>query len=167
MRVPPARGWLRLGGQGPASPRPAPLRVACLSFGFFDADLPDSRCRRCRQSVELANTSLLTARRLRPAGQPSAEPKIFGSGKNVGHRRMRRPLFPNSRCYKSCCEGLLSGAELAWCFGYNERSRKIIISVYNFISGKTKRSHCVAPCTYIDSNNGSVGCGFDWRYTLD
>ena len=47
--------------------RPAPLRVACLSFGFVDADLPDSRCRRCRQSVEPANTSLLTARRLRPA----------------------------------------------------------------------------------------------------
>ena len=48
--------------------RPAPLCVACLSFGFVDADLPASRCRRCRQSVEPANTSLLTARRLRQAG---------------------------------------------------------------------------------------------------
>ena len=56
--------------------RPAPLRVACLSFGFVDADLPDSRCRRCRQSVEPANTSLLTARRLRPAGLRPASRRL-------------------------------------------------------------------------------------------
>ena len=47
----------------PAFARPAPLRLACLPFGFVDADLPDSRCRRCRQSVEPAN---------HPSGQPSA-----------------------------------------------------------------------------------------------
>ena len=44
---------------------PAPLSVACLSFGFVDADLPDSRCCRCPQSVQPANTSLLTARSIR------------------------------------------------------------------------------------------------------
>ena len=28
--------------------RPAPMRVACLSFGFVDTDLPDTLGRRCR-----------------------------------------------------------------------------------------------------------------------
>ena len=37
--------------------------VACLSFGFVDADPSGSRCRRSCQSVEPANTSLLTAAR--------------------------------------------------------------------------------------------------------
>ena len=79
-----ARASRRLIGHGGAQPalvalardsllafaRPALLRVACLSFGLVDADLLDSlsRCRRCRQSVERANTSLLTARRFWPAG---------------------------------------------------------------------------------------------------
>ena len=75
-----ARFSLRVRSSGPAArclpPRPAPLRVACLSFGFVDADLPDSRCRRCRQSVEPANTSLLTARRLRPAGLRPASRRL-------------------------------------------------------------------------------------------
>ena len=79
---PPPRGAARpLPGRASAThlavqPRPAPLRVACLSFGFVDADLPDSRCRRCRQSVESANTSLLTARRLRPAGLRPASRRL-------------------------------------------------------------------------------------------
>ena len=50
---------------------PVPLRVSCLSrsFGVVEATLPGSRCRRCRQSVQPANSSLLTARRLRPASR--------------------------------------------------------------------------------------------------
>ena len=55
---------------------PAPLRVACRSFGFVDTDLHDGRCGRCRQSVEPANTSLLTARRLRPAGLRPASRRL-------------------------------------------------------------------------------------------
>ena len=76
-----ARFSLRVRSSGPAArclpPRPAPLRVACLSFGFVDADLPDSRCRRCRQSDQPASTFLLTAPPAcrTSAGQPSAEPK--------------------------------------------------------------------------------------------
>ena len=58
-----------------------------LSFGLVDADLPDSRCRRRRQSVDPANSSLLTACRFRmverpKAGQPSAEPRAFRTKTN-------------------------------------------------------------------------------------
>ena len=53
-------------------------KPSCLSFGFADANLPGGRRRRCRQSVEPALTSLLTALRLGPA-----KPKILGSRKNV------------------------------------------------------------------------------------
>ena len=48
--------------------RPAPLPVACLSFGFVDNDLPDSRCRRCCQSVAPARPPL--ARLSLPRGNP-------------------------------------------------------------------------------------------------
>ena len=76
-----------------------PLRVACLSFGFVDTDLPDDRCRRCCQSVEPASATRLSwggrhrgvsrdpvsappPAGLPLAGQPAAKPQIFGSGKN-------------------------------------------------------------------------------------
>ena len=71
----PCQPWVALARDSLlALARPALLRVACLSFGFVDSDLPDSlsRCRRCRQSVERANTSLLTARRFWPAGRRPA-----------------------------------------------------------------------------------------------
>ena len=76
--------------------RPAPLRVACLSFGFVDADLPDSRCRRCRQSVESANTSLLTARRLlsRRSSAPERTITFFPAPKEREERRSFRCRSP-------------------------------------------------------------------------
>ena len=93
-RTPTTRGAARpssLPGRASAArlavqPRPAPLRVACLSSGVVDASLPDSRCRRCRQSVEPADPPLLTARRLRPE-KPfltrTGQPKTCGSRKNA------------------------------------------------------------------------------------
>ena len=83
----------------PLRVRPAPLCVACLLFGIGDADLPNSRCRGCRQSVEPANTSLLTARRLRPAGLRPASRRLSrrSSTQERTPARQRWPPPPTPR----------------------------------------------------------------------
>ena len=83
---------------------PAPLSVACPSFGFVDANLPDSRRGRCRQSVELANTSLLTARRLRPAG-------LRAASRRLRRRSLERTTKFYTRRWKVKID-VLSGAEV-------------------------------------------------------
>ena len=64
-------------------PRPAPLRVACLPLSVVDsdADLPGSRCRRCRPSANSSPHRAPPPAGRPLAGQPSSEPKTFGSGK--------------------------------------------------------------------------------------
>ena len=68
-----------------AQPRPAPLRVACLSSGVVDASLPDSRCRRCRQSVEPANFPLLAARCSPGWGEADARTHRRERSRPLGH----------------------------------------------------------------------------------
>ena len=72
------------------SSRPVPEDTSKVkTLGLVRPRSALTACHSCRQSVETANTALLTARRLRPAGSGRPEPtgrpfisKIFGSGKN-------------------------------------------------------------------------------------